>query len=196
MPSTHILIDLKLYKVYNDAKSNTVPAFYINKCQRTTLQNIKAVVVLKSSFQMLSATVRKWQNLLFDRHISTASKMKLSEKLSMMSYLLRVCLACFMTVHVVFLCSIYLGSLGIFGSVIVPSHAEHILRAVVELREAVELTIVVVNGRLVDATEGGLGVIGAVEERLDNQPTLVKVSCTSQMEPLRRWTNLILQVCG
>lgn len=99
-----------------------------------------------------------------------------------------------MRVHVNVLCSIYLGSSGIFGSVIIPAHAEHILRAVVELREAIELAIVVVNGRLVDTTERGLGVIGAIEERLENLPTLVKVSCASQMEPLRRWADLILQV--
>lgn len=91
---------------------------------------------------------------------------------------------------------IYLGSPGILWSVIIPAHAQHILRAVVELREAVELTVAVVNGRLVDATEGGLGLVGAVEERLQNLPTQVKVPGASQVELLRRWTDLILQVCG
>lgn len=101
-----------------------------------------------------------------------------------------------MRVDVIFQCSIYLGSPGIFGSVIVPAHAQHILRAVVELRKAVKLTVAVVNGWLVDTTQGGLGLIGAVEERLENLSTLVKVSCASQMELLCGWTNLILQVGG
>lgn len=99
-------------------------------------------------------------------------------------------------VLVVFLCSVYLCSPDIFGSIIIPAHAEHILRTVVELREAIELTIAVVNGRLVDTIKGGLGVIGAVEKGLQNLPALVKVSCASQMEPLCGWTDLILQVCG
>lgn len=94
------------------------------------------------------------------------------------------------------LCSVYLCSADIFGSIIIPAHAEHILCAVVELREAIELTIAVVNGRLVDTIKGRLGHIGAVEKWLQNLPTLVKVSCASQMEPLRGWTDLILQVCG
>lgn len=101
-----------------------------------------------------------------------------------------------MKVHLIFLSSIYLGCLGIFGSIIIPAHAQYILCAVVELREAIELTIVVVDGGLVHTTEGGVGLIGVVEEWLENLPTLLKVSCASQIEPLGRWTNLILQVCG
>lgn len=113
-----------------------------------------------------------------------------------MSYTLRECPACFKSVLANLLNRIYLGSSGIFGSIIIPAYPEHILRAVVELGEAVELTIDVVNGGLVDTTEGGLGLIGAVEEGLENLPTLVKVSCASQVETLCRRTNLILQVCG
>jgi len=94
------------------------------------------------------------------------------------------------------LCWIYLGSVGILGSVVVPSHAQHILRAVVELREAVELTVGVVDGGLVDAAEGAQGLVGAVEERLQNLSALVKVSRASQMQLLRRWTDFIPQVCG
>lgn len=92
--------------------------------------------------------------------------------------------------------SIYLGSPGVLGSVVIPAHAQHVLRAVVELREAVELTVAVVDGWLVDTTEGGLGLVGAVEERLENLSTLVKVSGASQVELLCRRTNLILEVCG
>lgn len=110
--------------------------------------------------------------------------------------LIKGSLSCLMGVHVVSICSIYLCSLGIFGGVIIPAHAEHILRAVVELREAVELTVVVVNVGLVDTTERGLSLVGAVEERLENLPAQVKVSCASQMEPLCRWSDLILQVGG
>lgn len=104
--------------------------------------------------------------------------------------------SCFMGVRVISICSIYLCSLGIFGGVVIPAHAEHVLRAVVELREAVELTVAVVNVGLVDTTERGLSLVGAVEERLENLPAQVKVSCASQMEPLRRWSDLILQVGG
>ena len=100
------------------------------------------------------------------------------------------------TYWVIFLCGTYLSRLCIFWSIIIPAHAQHILRAVVEFREAIELTVAVVNGRLVDTTEGGVGLICVVEERLENLATPVKVSCASQMELLCRWTNLILQVCG
>lgn len=92
--------------------------------------------------------------------------------------------------------SIYLGSLGIFGSVIISAHAQHVLCAVVELREAVELTVAVVDGWLVDATEGGQGLVSAIEERLENLSALVEVSCASQIELLCRRTDFILQVCG
>lgn len=84
------------------------------------------------------------------------------------------------------LCRVYLGSPGIFGSVIVPAHTQHVLCAVVELREAVELTVAVINVWLVDTIERGLGLIGTVEERLENLSTLVKVSCASQIELLCR----------
>ncbi|TNN74295.1 hypothetical protein EYF80_015538 [Liparis tanakae] len=67
---------------------------------------------------------------------------------------------------------------------------------VVELGEAVELTVGVVDGRLVDAAEGRQGLVGAVEERLQDLSTLVKVSGASHMQLLRRWTDFILQVCG
>lgn len=101
-----------------------------------------------------------------------------------------------MKVQLIILGSIYLGCLGVFGSIIIPAHAQYILRAVVELREAIELAVVVVDGGLVHTAEGGMGLIGVVEEWLKNLPTLFKVSCASQIEPLGRWTNLILQVCG
>lgn len=64
--------------------------------------------------------------------------------------------------HLNFFSATHLGSLGVLRSIIISTHAQHILHAVVELREAIELTVAVVNCRLVDAIEGGLGVIGAV----------------------------------
>lgn len=87
-----------------------------------------------------------------------------------------------------------LCSPGVLGGVVGATNAQHVLGAVVELREAIELTPVVVDGRLVHPAEGGQGVIGAVEEGLEDQPTPVKVSGASQMEPRR--TDLILKVCG
>lgn len=88
----------------------------------------------------------------------------------------------------------YRGSLGVFGSVIIPSNAQHVLRAVVELREAVELAVGVIDGRLVDSAEGSEGLVGAVEERLQDLSALGKGSGASQMQLLRRWTNFIQQV--
>lgn len=87
-----------------------------------------------------------------------------------------------------------LCSAGVLGSVVGATNAQHILCAVVELREAIEVTPVVVDGRLVHPTEGGLGVTGVVEEGLENLPTLVKVSGASHMKPRR--TNFILKACG
>lgn len=63
---------------------------------------------------------------------------------------------------------IHLGCLGVFGGTVVSTHAQHVLCTVVELREAIKLAVVVVDHWLIDATDGGLGVIGAVEERLEN----------------------------
>lgn len=90
----------------------------------------------------------------------------------------------------------HLSSLGVFGGVVVPAHAEHVLRAVVELREAVELAVAVVDAGLVDAAEGGLRVVGAVEERLEDLSALVKVPRASQVESLRGRPDLVLQVSG
>lgn len=100
------------------------------------------------------------------------------------------------TVHATLGRSAHLCCLGVFGGVIIPAHAEHVLRAVVELREAVELAVGVVNAGLVDATKRGLSDVGAVEERLEDLSALVKVPCSSQVKSLRGWSNLILQVSG
>lgn len=90
----------------------------------------------------------------------------------------------------------HLSGLGVFGGVVVPAHAEHVLRAVVELREAVELAVAVVDAGLVDAAEGSLRVVGAVEKRLEDLSALVKVPRASQVESLRGRPDLVLQVSG
>lgn len=91
---------------------------------------------------------------------------------------------------------IYLGCLGVFGGIIIPTHAQHVFCTVIELREAIKLAVVVGYCWLIDTAEGGLGVVGAVEERLKNESALVKVSRSSQVEPLLGRSNLILQVRG
>lgn len=88
----------------------------------------------------------------------------------------------------------YLSSIGIFGGVVVSTHAQHIFSTVVELGEAVELAVGEVDGRLVDSVKRGVGVIGAVEERLEQQTAAVEVSSAAQVHPLVLGTHLILKV--
>lgn len=88
----------------------------------------------------------------------------------------------------------HLCGLGVFGGVVIAAHAQHVLRAVVELGEAVELAVAVVDAGLVDATQGRLSVVGAVEERLEDLSAQVKVPRAPQVEPLRWGSNLVLQV--
>lgn len=88
----------------------------------------------------------------------------------------------------------YLSSIGIFGGVVVSSHAQHVFSTVVKLREAVELAVGEVDGRLVDSVKRCVGVIGAVEERLEQQTAALEVSCATQVHPLVLRTQLILQV--
>lgn len=92
--------------------------------------------------------------------------------------------------------SVYLGGSGIFRSIIIPAHTQHVLHAVVELWKAIKLAVAVVNRWLVDAAQGRLGVIGSVEERLENPSALVEVSRPPKVEPLRRRSDLIQQVGG
>lgn len=92
--------------------------------------------------------------------------------------------------------NIYLGSRGIFGSIVIPTHTQNVFCAVIELREAIELAVAVVYCRLVHAVEGAMSVVGAVQEGLENLSALVKVSRASQIQLLRRCPNLIFQVSG
>lgn len=92
--------------------------------------------------------------------------------------------------------AVYLGSLGIFGSVIVSAHAQHVLCAVVELGETKELAVVEVNGRLEDAVQRRRSLIGAVEKGLKPKSAPVKVARAEHVELLFRGADLIPQVCG
>lgn len=86
----------------------------------------------------------------------------------------------------------HLCSTGVLCGVVVAPHAQHILGAVVELREAVELAVVEVDGWLVDAIEGGVRLIGAVQKRLQEQAARVKVSGSADVDPLARRTHFVL----
>lgn len=93
-------------------------------------------------------------------------------------------------------CSAHLGGLGVFGGIVITAHAEHVLRAVVELGEAVELAVAVVDAGLVDAAQRRASVVGAVKERLEDLSAQVKVPCASQVESLRWGSDLVLQISG
>jgi hypothetical protein len=88
----------------------------------------------------------------------------------------------------------YLGSLSESSSIVVSPHSQDILGAVVELREAVEFTVLEVDWRLVDAIEGSLGLIGFVHERLQGLSTQVKVSCPLKVQGLPVLLDLIFNV--
>lgn len=88
--------------------------------------------------------------------------------------------------------SAYFCGLGVLGGVVIATHAEHVLRAVVELGEAVELAVAVVDAGLVDAAQRRLSVVGAVEEWLEDLSAQVKVPCASQVESLGWGSNLVL----
>lgn len=90
--------------------------------------------------------------------------------------------------------SVHLSSVGIFGGVVVSSHAQYIFSTVIELREAVELAVGEVDGRLVDSIQWCVGVVGAVEEWLEQQMAAVEVSSASQVNSLVLRTHLILEV--
>lgn len=73
----------------------------------------------------------------------------------------------------------YLSSVRIFGGVVASSYTQHVFSTVVKLREAIELAVGEVNGRLIDSIERCVGVIGVVEEWLEQYATAFKVSRTT-----------------
>lgn len=89
---------------------------------------------------------------------------------------------------------VYLSSLCIFRGVVISTHAQNVLHAVEELREAIKLAVGVIDDGLVDAAQRRLSAIGAVKEGDKNLPTLVEVARSPQMELLSSRTDLILQV--
>lgn len=88
----------------------------------------------------------------------------------------------------------YLSSVRIFGGVVASSNTQHVFSTVVKLGEAIELAVGKFNGRLIDSIERCVGVIGVVEEWLEQHATTVKVSRTTQVNLLVLWTHLILDV--
>lgn len=75
----------------------------------------------------------------------------------------------------------YLCSIDIFGGVVISAHTQHILCAVVKLREAIELAVGEVDRGLVDAIQRGVGLVGAVEEGLKLQAALLEISTPTQV---------------
>lgn len=78
----------------------------------------------------------------------------------------------------------YLSSLGKCWPVVAATDAQHILRAVKELRETVELAVVEVNRWLVDAIQGGLAGVRASQQGAQHCPTSGPVSFSSDMQHL------------
>lgn len=79
---------------------------------------------------------------------------------------------------------IYLSSLGKCWPMIAATNAQHILCTVKKLREAVELAVVEVNWRLIDAIEWGLAGVGASQQGAQHCPTRHPVSSSSDMQDL------------
>lgn len=88
----------------------------------------------------------------------------------------------------------YLGSFSKSSSIIISPHSQDVLGAIVELREAVEFTVLEVDWRLVDTIEGSLCLIGFVHERLEGLSTQVKVSCPPKVQGLPILLDLIFNV--
>lgn len=88
----------------------------------------------------------------------------------------------------------YLGSFSELSSIVVPTHPQDILGAIVELGEAVEFTVLEVDWGLVDSIEGSLCFIGFVHERLEGLSTQVKVACPPKVQGLPILLDLIFNV--
>lgn len=86
----------------------------------------------------------------------------------------------------------HLCSSGVLCGIVVTTHAKHILSAIIELREAVELAVLEVDGWLVDAIEGGVGLVGAVQEWLQEQAARIEVSSSAYVDPLAHRTYFVL----
>lgn len=79
---------------------------------------------------------------------------------------------------------IYLSSPGKCWPVIAATNAQHILRTVKKLRETIELAVVEVNWRLVDAIQWSLAGVRASQQRAQHCPTSGPVSFSSDMQDM------------
>lgn len=78
----------------------------------------------------------------------------------------------------------YLSSLGKCWPVVAATNAQHVLGAVEELREAIELAVVEVDWGLVNAIQGGLAGVGAGQQGAQHRPTSSPVSLSSDVKDL------------
>lgn len=78
----------------------------------------------------------------------------------------------------------YLSSLGKCWPMVSATDAQHILSTVEEFREAVELTVVEVDWRLVNAIQRGLARVGAGQQGAQHCPTSGPVSLSSEVKDL------------
>ena len=78
----------------------------------------------------------------------------------------------------------YLSSLGKCWPMVAATNAQHILCTVKELGETIELAVVEVNGRLVDAIQWGLAGVGASQQGGQHGPTSRPVPSSSDMQDL------------
>lgn len=76
----------------------------------------------------------------------------------------------------------HLCSSGELGSAVIAPHAQHILSAVVKLRESVEFAVLEVHGGLEDAVQGALGAVGSVQEGLQQLPAQLEVAGATQVQ--------------
>lgn len=80
--------------------------------------------------------------------------------------------------------TIHVSSLGKCWPVVAATNAQHILRTVKKLRETVELAVVEVNWRLVDAIQRGLAGVGASQQGAQHCPTGRPVSFAPDVQDL------------
>lgn len=91
-------------------------------------------------------------------------------------------------------CAVILGSFSKFSSIVVSSHSQDILGAIVEFGEAIEFTVLEVDGGLVDSIQGSLCLVGFVHERLEGLSTQVEVSRSPKVQGLPILLDLVFNV--
>lgn len=76
----------------------------------------------------------------------------------------------------------HLCSFGELGGAVIAAHPQHILGAVIELGEAIELAALELQGGLEDAVQGALPLAGSVEQRPQQLPALLEVAGAAQVQ--------------